>query len=123
MNEVSMSPRGLLEAARGLLTHPTAETVGLWPRAAAVLARQALETQVTIVLTKWIPGIENANARTKLICLQARMQDRELAERVNHAWWALTTACHHRSYELAPTAVELEKWIQDVEALVSVGAA
>lgn len=117
-----MSPRQLLGAARELMTKPSPGTVGLWPRAAAVLARQALENQMTIILTRWIPGVESANARTKLICLQARMQDRELAERANHAWWALTTACHHRSYELPPTAEELERWLGAVEELVSSGA-
>lgn len=106
-----MSPRQLLDAARELMAKPSPGTVGLWPRAAAVLARQALESQITIILTKWIPGVERANARTKLICLKARMQDRELAERANHAWWALTTACHHRSYELPPTVEELQRWL------------
>ena len=33
----------ILERAIGLLHHPTAETAGLWPRATAVLTRQALE--------------------------------------------------------------------------------
>lgn len=118
---MAMSPRELCAAARGLLSEPSAETVGLWPRASAVLARQALEDQMTIVLTKWVPGVERSPARTKLICLRQHLEDRELAERINHAWWALTGACHHRSYELPPAAVELEKWIEDVEALVGAG--
>ena len=114
-----MSPRQLLEAARDLLSTPSSATAGLWPRAAAVLARQALEDQVTIILTKWVPGVEKSSSRTKLICLQSLLEDRDLAERVNHAWWALTTACHHRSYELPPTALELEQWMGAVEELIA----
>jgi hypothetical protein len=37
---------------------------------------------------------------------------------VNVAWWALSRACHHLSYELPPTAVELRAWIDVVDRFV-----
>ena len=38
-----MTPEELLAAARRLVERPDAVTAGVWPRAAALLARQALE--------------------------------------------------------------------------------
>jgi hypothetical protein len=35
------------------------------------------------------------------------------------AWWALTRACHHHPYELAPTGVEIEWWVSSVERVVA----
>jgi hypothetical protein len=37
---------------------------------------------------------------------------------VNLAWWALSRACHHGSYELPPTATELEGLIDVVGRFV-----
>jgi hypothetical protein len=37
---------------------------------------------------------------------------------VAHAWAALSHACHHHPYELSPTAEELERWMDTVEALI-----
>lgn len=115
---VAMSPKNLLDAAQELLARPIKGSAGLWPRAAAALIRQALEDQMTIILTRTIPGVQESSARTKLICLQSELDDRELAEEVAHAWWALTTACHHRVYELAPTAEELQRWLDTTRRLI-----
>ncbi len=38
-----MTPHELLDAARDLMQRPDAPFDGIWPRAAALLARQALE--------------------------------------------------------------------------------
>jgi len=38
---------------------------------------------------------------------------------VNLAWWALSRACHHGSYELPPTAPELESLIDVVRRFVA----
>lgn len=116
---VAMSPRELLDAAQALLSNPIEGTAGLWPRAAAVLIRQALEDQMTIILTRAIPGAHESSARTKLICLQSELEDSELAEEIGHAWWALTIACHHRAYDLAPTSGELQRWLSTSRQLIS----
>src|SRR4029450_6089460 len=91
------------ERAIGLLNHPTAETAGLWPRATAVLARQALEVGLHEALSEQTLGIQNAPVRVQLLCLQSYLEDTETAHEVNLAWWALSQACHHLSYELPPT--------------------
>ena len=57
MSESSeMTSAEILERATGLLHHPTAETAGLWPRATAVLARQALEVGLHEALSERSSG-------------------------------------------------------------------
>ena len=107
-----MTSAEILERATVLLNHPTAETAGLWPRATAVLTRQALEVGLHEALSTRIPGIRNAPVRVQLLCLQSYLEDAEIAHEVNLAWWALSRACHHLSYELPPTAPELEGLIE-----------
>jgi hypothetical protein len=113
-----MASAEILERAIGLLNHPTAETAGLWPRATAVLARQALEVGLQEALSAKILGIEHAPVRVQLLCLQSYLEDTETAREVNLAWWALSQACHHLSYELPPTAPELEGLIDVVRRFV-----
>lgn len=113
-----MTPAEILERATDLLNHPTAETAGLWPRATAVLARQALEVGLHEALSGRILGIQNASVRVQLLCLQSYLEDAETAHEVNLAWWALSRACHHLSYELPPTAPELEGLIDVVRRFV-----
>jgi hypothetical protein len=113
-----MTSAEILERATGLLNHPTTETVGLWPRAAAVLARQALEVGLHEALSEKILGIQGAPVRVQLLCLQSYLEDTETAHEVNLAWWALSQACHHLSYELPPTAPELEALIDVVRRFV-----
>jgi hypothetical protein len=109
----------ILERAIGLLHHPTAETAGLWPRATAVLTRQALEVGLHEALSDKVLGIERAPVRVQLLCLQSYLEDTETAHEVNLAWWALSRACHHGSYELPPTAPELESLIDVVRRFVA----
>ena len=59
----------------------------------------------------------------QLICLREYLDDDDLAGRVHHAWNALSRACHHHPYELAPTAGELAAWLETVERWVSVSGA
>jgi hypothetical protein len=113
-----MTSAEILERATALLHHPTAETAGLWPRATAVLARQALEVGLHEALSEKILGIQDAPVRVQLLCLQSYLEDAETAHDVNLAWWALSRACHHGSYELAPTAPELEGLIDVVRRFV-----
>ena len=113
-----MTSAEILERATGLLNHPTAETAGLWPRATAVLARQALEVGLHEALSAQIPGIQRAPVRVQLLCLQSYLEDSETAHEVNLAWLGLSQACHHLSYELPPTAPELEALIDVVRRFV-----
>ena len=110
-----VTTRELLYRASDLLERPTSGTVGLWPRATAVLARQALERALTEVLSAKVEGIQQASVRAQLLCLRIVLDDTATADEVNVAWWALSRACHHLSYELPPTAAELRAWIDVVD--------
>jgi hypothetical protein len=116
-----MSGRGdaLLRAARALVESPRAATAGIWPRAAALLARQALEAALADHWAGRAPGLERASMRAQLACLPDYLPDRRLAADTAFAWAALSEACHHHAYELAPTASELGAWLDAVERLVA----
>lgn len=107
----------LLAEVDDLLGRASADTAGRWPRAAALLTRQALETALTFYWTKAAPGVEEASARAQLLCLGRYLGDDALARRAHAAWSALSGACHHHVYDLAPTREELQAW-RDVVAEV-----
>jgi hypothetical protein len=113
-----VTTRELLYRAIDLLERPSLDTVGLWPRATAVLARQALERGLTDVLSAKVGGIQRASVRAQLLCLRIFLEDTATADEVNLAWWALSRACHHLSYELPPTAAELRALIDIVDRFV-----
>ena len=100
--------------ARSLLDRATPETAGLWPRAAALLGRQALEMAVDDYrVARRIP-LDSCGTRQQLICLREYLDDDDLAGRVHHAWDALSRACHQHPYELAPTVGELKRMLDTV---------
>jgi hypothetical protein len=109
----------LLKAARDLTRYSDPTTGGRWPRAAALLGRQALERTLDQFWAKTARGVENCSAKAQFLCLRRYLGDEELAERAWFAWSALSRACHHHVYELAPTVDELTRWLEDVEAFVS----
>ena len=90
----------------------------MWPRASALLARQALEAALDGYWASRGIAFETRSSRAKLICLAQYLDDRELAGRVHHLWGALSDACHHHAYELAPTVAELTGMLDVVEAFV-----
>jgi len=111
----TLTPRALLAGARDLCRRPDAPTAGLWPRAAALLARQAVEAALILY---WADGrgaaLADCSMRTQLVCL-AEIGGADLAGVVSSSWASLSSACHVHPYELAPTAPELLRWIQAVE--------
>lgn len=104
----AVEPLDLAADARDLLRDDRASTAGLWPRAAAVLARQAIEVALSNLWQLRAPGLEYTPLRCQLLCLPAFLGETELAERTALAYWALSRALHHHPYELAPTHGELE---------------
>ncbi len=108
----------LLDAARMVVNRPDPDLDGVWPRAAAFLARQALEDALDQLWDRNLPGMRYANRASQLACLGYASPDAELTDGIRVAWHALSRACHHHQYELAPTAAELEMWIGNVERLV-----
>ena len=115
-----MTPAELLAGARDLIERPDATTAGVWPRTAALLARQALEAAVDDqwALDSETAGMDRATMRSQLICLPS-YADEAVARQIAFTYAALTGACHFHPYELAPTATELSRWISDVEKLLT----
>jgi hypothetical protein len=108
----------LLAAAQRLVERPDA-TAGVWPRAAALLARQALELALAGL---WAArpaaaGLDRSSMRSQLLCLTAYL-DPDTAARVAYLCAALSRACHYHLYELAPTATELTRWLNETADLV-----
>jgi hypothetical protein len=111
-------PRDALEMARGLLRRADPLTAGLWPRASALLAGQALGATLDRLWAEERLDFHLCPMRTQLICLRTYLDDADLAARAAHAWSALSRASHHHAYELAPTATELQTWFGVVEELM-----
>lgn len=114
-----MTPQELLATAERLLDRPDARAAAIWPRAAALMARQALEQGLDAYWRS--KGIELADLGTKpqLICLAGYLPDPQVAGRASHAWSRLTQACHHHPYELATGHLELRALVSDVAAALS----
>src|SRR5262249_6829596 len=112
---VSAEREDVLRMAHGLLKRSDPATAGLWPRASALLARQALEATLLRLWELRRLDLQGCSMRAQLICLRTYLDDRELASRAGLAWSALSGASHHHPYELAPTAAELEGWFGVVD--------
>jgi hypothetical protein len=117
-----MDARKLVSAARDLMQRADPATAGIWPRASALLARQALETALDDYWRQHAPGLERCSMRAQLLCLASylRGDDAEhVAERIAYAWVRLSRACHQQVYELPPTAAELSVWLEIVDQFVT----
>jgi len=116
------APRVVLSLAREMLGRVDPDTAGLWPRASALLACRALEATVNRLWERRTLDLQGRSMRVQLICLRTYLGDADLAARAGHAWSALSRACHHHPYELAPTAAELRGWLSVVEELIQKAA-
>jgi hypothetical protein len=116
---MSVDPSALAGAARDLLERADPMTAGIWPRATALLARQALEAALDDLWRLRAPGVEQCSAHAQLLCLPYYLTgDDKLAEGVSYTWAGLSHAVHHHPYELPPTSAELRDWLTTVEQLV-----
>ena len=94
---------------------------GWWPRTAAFLIRAALELELRAFWGCTEPGTEEASMRAQLLVLVTTSPPGpEAARDVAAAWHALSRACHHHPYELAPTVAELRAWHTTVSGLSAV---
>ena len=117
---MSLDQAALVTAARDLLERDDPMTAGIWPRATALLARQALEAALDDLWRLRAPGLEQCSARAQLLCLPFYLRsDEDLAERAYYTWAGLSRACHQHPYELPPTSSELLGWLHTVEQLVA----
>lgn len=111
MSASRVPPAELVAIARQLVARTDAKTAGLWPRAAALLGRQALES----ALDEWwrakgIP-LDECSRHAQLLCLPTYLKDGDTAVQLRFAWHALSEACHHHPYELPPSVGELDGWL------------
>ena len=115
-----MTPQELLDSARDLMQRPGATLDGIWPRAAALLARQALEAAMAELWAsnRQAAGLSGSTMRSQELCLTAYL-DPATASRAIYLLAALSRACHYHPYELAPTAAELTSWLDQAAQLVT----
>ena len=115
-----MTPDELLDAARDLMQRPGASLDGIWPRAATLLARQALEAAMAELWAskRQAAGLSGCSMRSQELCLTAYL-DPGTASRAAYLLAALSHACHYHPYELAPTAAELTGWLDQAAQIVT----
>src|SRR5260370_37710624 len=115
-----MTPHELLDGARDLMQRPDAPFGGIWPRAAALLARQALEAAMGQLWAsqRQAAGLSGCPIRSQVLCLTAYL-DPGTASRTAYLLAALSHACHYHPYELAPTAAELTGWLDQAAQIAT----
>jgi hypothetical protein len=107
----------ILKMAEKVAAVPVPALRGAWPRAGALLARQALETAIQDLWSRQAPAMAGVSMRAQLLCLADYLDD-TTAEDVAYAWTALSDACHYHPYDLAPTGAELANLLSMVERLL-----
>lgn len=115
--DATTRPGDLVEHARAVLDRRHPLPVLQVHRAAALLARQALEDVVTQLCGQHGDDLAAATMRSRLICLR-QLADTEVAEQASAAWAGLSAVCHYHAYELTPTAGEVRHLIDGVAWLV-----
>ena len=118
------SPEALLSMARGLLDAPHSRIpVPLRTRAAAFLARQALEAALDDYWKARGLPLDRCPMRAQLVCLReyAPADDASTASAFEQTWATLSRACHHHPYELTPTIAELRPAIALLEGALAHG--
>ena len=113
----ALTSRQLLEHAYSVLDDPPPVLAGRWPRAVALLARQALEATVDDFWLAREVKIGWASERAKLLSLPVALGNRRLAAEASLAWSGLSRATHQHPYDLSPTASELAAWLNTVDEL------
>lgn len=113
------TPQALLAAARATLDRPAALAGSAWARSTALLTRQALEIALAGYWTKRAPGMESCSGAAQLLALPFYLDD-PAARLAHETWAALSHACHHHAYDLAPTAAELRRWLEAAQTIVDV---
>ena len=111
---MTSQPGEILRYARDAMRASGGAGPALWARCSALLTRQALEVALDEFWQQRAPGVKSGSRHSQLLCLGSYLADDQLAARVSHTWSALSNACHQHSYELVPTAGELEGWIETV---------
>ena len=110
--------REILASAKSLIDRSSSDTRGLWPRAAVLLQRQALEVALKTYWSAKARGVEECSTRAQFLCLGSYLRNEPVARRAHLAWTALSRAAHFHPYELPPTREELLGWHDTVLQLL-----
>jgi hypothetical protein len=113
-----MTPQELLAEADRLLGTVVPGTRGRWPRACAWLIRLALEQSLDEFWQRTLPDAAACSMRAQLLLLP-RYAGEETAAHARDAWFGLAPAAHYHSYDLAPTAAELRRWLELVTSITA----
>lgn len=113
MTDTAPDAAALLAAAESVLDGGLRVGGGLQSRAAALLARQALEQALVEFWLRRSPGVQRCRTRTQIQCLSAYL-DAEPVAAAATAWSRLSETCHHHPYDVAPSAAELKAWVGSV---------
>jgi hypothetical protein len=111
-SHVTVDSLDLISGARDLLRLEGSSSVGLWSRAAAVVARQGLEAALDELWARRCPGLQETSARCQLACLPFFLEDEALAQRAETAWANLSATVHYAG-ELPQLPSEVEAWLSD----------
>ena len=112
-----LTAKQLLSYAYSVLEDPPAVLVGRWPRAVALLARQALETSLAELWAKRDAKVGWATERSQLLCLPGVLGDRRRCGR-RHACLELPErGVPPASLRSAADGVELAAWVDIVDEL------
>jgi hypothetical protein len=113
-------PADLLQLAEAVLRgHESLPSTG-WQHACALLGRQALEATLDDLMEQRAPELAHRPARYQVLCLPMYLREADLPGRINHLWWSLASAGRHHAYELAPTALELRGWLDDLAETMAI---
>lgn len=113
-----MNVEYLLGVADQLVSRPHAATAGLWPRAAAVLGRQALESAIKEFWKQRSFQMEGCSWHAQLLCLR-EFAPENLSREAIQAYHNLSRACHYLPYEIQPNKDELRDWLQSVRKVAN----
>jgi len=119
---MSLSVKHVLDEAERQLDEFDPHTSGAWPHASAALIRQCLESTLDVFWRTKAPGMIETTARDKWVCLPAFLGDKPQARAADYAWTTLSSACHHRGYDVGLTQEELRTHLataRDFLALVA----
>ena len=113
-----LSVQAALGYAKDILDGAVPMPRGRSTRAAAVLARQALEDAARELCRSAGFDLDKATMRSRLIALRV-LVDQSVADTAEVAWAGLSRACHQHAYELTPTTTEVSHLLTLVTTLAA----
>lgn len=112
-------PSDLLVVARRMLSTRGTLPVVVRSRAAAVLARQALEGALAEYWAHRLTRVGGAPARVQLLCARHLLDRLDLAGDLSYLWSALSRVLHHHPTDTAPTQAEIDHLLVRAQAVTT----